>query len=347
MRKSNNLLVYDMVSAHIDKINVYKVFDRQSKLDINCNYNSVKTDYKAIDQLLETDIKEDKPKKVIKYTTDDKMSGQTQRKMSTAIKYLNHTATARKVQNKLTNSDIRFKLVFITLTLSSEQTHTDNELKNKLLNHFLTEIKKHYNIKHYVWRLEKQANGRAHFHIVCDNFIPHNDLRNMWNRIQNKLGYVDKYQTRMQSLSYAEYVSTYDSNNKYTPQQIKSAWIKGKSSNWQHPNSTDVHSLQYINNIDAYLCKYMTKQEQNKGISGRLWGCSQSLSNITGARNIVDSDISQELSIMHQSGLVREYAGDYFTIFFYDFNILRELKCTRILSMINEYLQTKFGYIDG
>ncbi|GAH86291.1 unnamed protein product, partial [marine sediment metagenome] len=45
----------------------------------------------------------------------------------------------------------------------------------------------------YVWRAEKQENGNIHFHFIVDNFIPWNELRNTWNRIQQNLGYISRF----------------------------------------------------------------------------------------------------------------------------------------------------------
>ena len=121
------------------------------------------------------------------------LSANAKRKVSKAIEYLNTTATEKKVTEKIYGKTIKFKTTFITLTLPSQQQHPDSVIINKCLNSFLIEIIKFYNVKNYIWRAETQYHGNIHFHILADNFIPWNELRNRWNRIINKLGYVDRF----------------------------------------------------------------------------------------------------------------------------------------------------------
>ncbi len=126
----------------------------------------------------------------------------------------------------------KWKLNFVTLTLSSKQRHSDKFLKKKLLGSFLDYLRKKKGIKNYVWRAESQANGNIHFHIITDTFLPWQQLRDVWNNIQEKLGYVSEFK---------------------------------KKFNHSNPNSTDVHSLIKIKNIGAYLSKYCSKNA--KGIT--------------------------------------------------------------------------------
>ena len=53
----------------------------------------------------------------------------------------------------------------------------------------------------------------------------------------------------------------------------------GIKTDWKQPNSTDVHAVEGVKNLAAYLASYMSKKEDGKRpIKGKLWGCSQSLS---------------------------------------------------------------------
>ena len=158
-----------------------------------------------------------------------------------------------KEKHSLSHSNGKFfkwRLNFVTLTLASKQIHSDNAIKSELLNHFLIECKKYYGTRNYIWRAEAQKNGNIHFHIIFDKFIPWRDLRDRWNRIQNKLGYVDRFAEKF---------------------------------NHTNPNGTDVHSIGNIKNLGAYFSKYLTKNQIEKGyraIDGRLWGLSQQLSKL-------------------------------------------------------------------
>lgn len=167
----------------------------------------------------------------------------------------------------------KFTLNFITLTLSSPQKHSDIWIKEKMLNTFLTRLRLEYKVHQYIWRAEAQANGRIHFHILINKYIHHSVIRSMWNKIQERQGYIKDYQEK------------YGNNN---------------------PNSTDIHSIKKVRNISAYLSKYMTKEQKvtqatkdvynteiydnsiysvashRRVIEGRIWGCSYFLSSLKG-----------------------------------------------------------------
>ena len=143
-------------------------------------------------------------------------SPQTKSKMNTYIDYLVDTAEKKPLFSQKTGREYWYELGFLTLTLPFDQVtergkfiqrnfcknkfchhywgnvpgalkYSDNEIKEKLLNQFFTELRNRYDVQRYMWKAETQANGRIHFHIIIDVFIYHIFLRNMWNRICSKL----------------------------------------------------------------------------------------------------------------------------------------------------------------
>jgi hypothetical protein len=330
-RLLNSDLHYNMVSVHIDRINITHVAELHHK----SKHQIIKSDDAESSSVV-------KEKRQIKYTIDNKLSQPSIRKIQKAVKYLNFITVPKKLNNPTTGKDFNFKLCFATFTLSSPQMHSDQVLKNMLINQLIIELKKKYSVKNYVWRLEKQNNGNAHFHFILDKFIPHQELRELWNRIQNKLGYVDEYTKKMSVISYKDYQQLFKNSKKATTESIRKSYAKGKATSWKYPNSTDVHSLLFILDIDKYLIKYMSKSEQNEGIEGRLWGCSQALSNITGGREIVDSNINIELNRLIENKAVRHVKSDYYEILFLDWFILEKCECYILMSLLREFLITHF-----
>jgi hypothetical protein len=326
---------YKMISIHIDRINITNCFESKRK----SSHQITESDVICLEEIK-------KEKRIITYSDDGLMSEPSKRKLQKAIKYLNFITFPKKIQNKVTGKIFNMKLCFASLTLSSPQVHSDTVIKHQLINHLLVELKTKYKISNYVWKCEKQNNGNVHFHFIFDKFIPHSELRNIWNRLQNKLGYVDNYTKRMSSMSFAEYKATYSANTKKSEKDIRAAYAKGKSTGWVFPNSTDVHSLQFINDIDSYLIKYMSKSEQNKDIKGRLWGCSQSLSKIDGAREIVDSALSIELNTLVECGRARKVEGKYYQILLCNWFDFEYCNCTLLMSLLKEYLVTHFNIKD-
>lgn len=167
---------------------------------------------------------------------------------------INHV---KKLLTTWTNCIYRFKknqagiivdkkpyLTFVTLTLSSKQAHSDNDVKRKCLTPFIQELIRVYGVQYYFWRAESQKNGNIHFHMVIDSYIHWKQLRDLWNKHQESLKYITEYTLKT-----------------------------GKDD----PNSTDVHKLQKIRNVANYVCKYVTKDTDERQIKGRIWGCSEAL----------------------------------------------------------------------
>ena len=283
------------------------------------------------------------------------VSNIARRKMSRAIDYLVLMSVEKKVKERFTGKMITFKVAFITLTLPSKQIHTDSELINKCLNQFMIEAKKYYQVKNYVWRAEKQKNGNLHFHIILDKFIPWYEMRNRWNRIVNKLGYVDRFQEK-----------------------------HGHST----PNSTDIHSTRKIKDIRKYLAKYMSKNEkalieivqkykeypdslnevENYQLSklspkelermtnitkseieamnqtGRIWACNQELSNIKGCQLDIDSEVQNEVNKIISECKPRIYRADYFQVFSIDLKMIYRHSREILFKYFCDYLINEFGY---
>lgn len=136
---------------------------------------------------------------------------------------------------------------FVTLTLPYTQLHCDKVIKRECLNHFLININRQYQCKNYLWKAEVQRNGNIHFHILFDKYIPWREVRNLWNRCVNRLGYVDWFCTEHNHLD---------------------------------PNSTDIHALKKVKNIRAYIAKYVSKTVGSRDICGHAWGRSENLSKL-------------------------------------------------------------------
>jgi hypothetical protein len=273
-----------------------------------------------------------------------KISTVAYRKIKKAIDYLLFLSDEQLVNNQISGRAVRFKLSFITLTLSSVQIHPDNEIKALFLNQFLIEAKKRWNLNHYVWRAEKQKNGNLHFHILCDKFIPWNELRNVWNRIQNKLGYVDRYRAEMKAFHSEGFQVRKNLLAKWDYKSQIKAYQVGKANDWNSPNSTDIHSLRFVKDIKAYFSTYFKKDDQSKDVKGRLWGCDYDLTDIPGGQTEIYSTISDELHKICQDKSLDIYKTEHFTVIYIDYNKLYHMDCPEILNCLAEFLWQKFKH---
>jgi hypothetical protein len=158
--------------------------------------------------------------------TAGKVSYKARKNIELALSWLLYGAKNKKVYDAEKEKFFWFKVNFVTLTLSAEQMHSDEEITRVCLGNFLDNMRKRFALVNYLWRAEAQANGNIHFHITTDVYLPHDKLRMYWNRSQQLLGYVSAF---------------------------------SKKHGHANPNSTDVHSVKHVKRLAGYLSKYMCK----------------------------------------------------------------------------------------
>ena len=212
-----------------------------------------------------------------------KISKKANRRIRQAIDWLLYLSQDKTFYHNKFKKTYKFKVNFITLTLAAPQQHSDQVIKKLVLQPFLDYGRKVWKIDKYVWRAEPQKNGNIHFHIVTDVYIPWVEIRNCWNRLQGKLGYISRYQNR----------------------------FPGKT-----PNSTDVHSVRKIRNLSTYLAKYCAKESTGRPIKGKQWGLSYKLSRLKSAVDVRYSDIDRELRGLIKICGDKVKRGDYHTCIF-------------------------------
>jgi hypothetical protein len=255
--------------------------------------------------------------------------------------------------------------------------HSDLVIKNLFLNQFLIEAKKRWNISQYVWRAEKQLNGNIHFHILTNRFIPWSELRDVWNRIQEKLGYVSRYRENLKQFHSSGFKPRPELFKHWPLDAQRRAYFAGLKSDWNNPNSTDIHSLRHVHNVRNYIIKYLSKNDLERTRfyrikfldecladkiplsddildeyenllqyfnEGRIWGCSSELINITGAREVIDSEINTEIRKIQNSQVAHQYSAEHFSILFINAEKLQELECTRLFSLFGAYMAQEFNY---
>lgn len=176
------------------------------------------------------------------------LSAKAAQRLRLAIEWMYLLTPKKQIFVRESNKRFYFFINFITLTLSEKQKHNDNYIKQHLLQPFLYWMQRNYT-KAYVWRAESQANGNIHFHITTDCFIHWKAIRLKWNKLLSK----NKYIRVMQN-------GSHDNN----------------------PNSIDVHGVKNTSRVAWDMCKYISKNDKERRlIEGRLWACSEFLSNIT------------------------------------------------------------------
>lgn len=194
----------------------------------------------------------------------NKLSDKAIKRISGAINWLCSSAKPKQVYSKSSGKWFEFRVNLITLTLpDTTERITDSILKKKLMHNFIVYLKKYHSLGNYVWKLEFQQNGKLHVHMTTDTYIDHSQLRYIWNRLLDKAGYLEDFKKKFKH---------------------------------DNPNSTDVHAVWKVDNLAAYISKYMSKNEQNNdNINGRIWGCNYQLSDSNKCKMFVNRDECAEV----------------------------------------------------
>lgn len=169
----------------------------------------------------------------------------------------------RTIWNTATNQQNQFRANFITLTIPDEK-EVDGKEGYKGLKVFIDHFRKTKSkralseqLKSYIWKAELQRRGQLHYHITANSFLNLWEIRRVWNGICFRRGWM------------SEYISKYGNTN---------------------PNSTDVHAVYKVDDLQAYLSKYLSKDGKKDVseygfqvpvfvpyINGKVWDCSKDI----------------------------------------------------------------------
>jgi hypothetical protein len=329
------------------------------------------------------EIQEIKPPRFDKHKgfLSDKARRQLSRSVYTLMGLVN--------ENILIDGEHKDMITFATLTLASSQIKsitesgieyyaTDTEIKSKCFNQLMTELRTDKQVDNYVSVCEKQLNGSIHFHILLDQRIDYEWLRIRWNSLQNKFGFVDRYTQRMSQLTKDQYVAlrTKEYKKKASKddlRKIDNAWEFGQKTGWTNPNSTDIESLKGIDNIGAYISKYMSKgyghtdAEMKAQISkiagkieindliaksfyqieGRIWSCSQTVSKAR--KCIVEAEdylIDEIDNLVDKEKNLKVFVEDRFTTVLHNFKHIY-IYCNEIFKTYTNHLKAVVHYANS
>lgn len=138
------------------------------------------------------------------------------------------------------------KVSFVTLTTPKSEKSLDAKFCHKhLLEPFLRRMRDSFSMKSYIWKCELQENGQVHYHITADIVINHTELRDIWNNLLRKHGMLQEFK---------------------------------KQFGHDSPNSTDIHNVYKVGNLEAYLVKYICKAIGDEAkLNAKVWDCSRNV----------------------------------------------------------------------
>lgn len=201
------------------------------------------------------------------------LSSQSKKKLNRSVNWLVAAARTIKVWSNQEKRHYKFKCAFITLTLPSEQGDiSDYQFKKHMLGKFVDWMRKTKAVKNYIWKVETQANGNIHAHIVINQFIHYKDVRREWLKICREQGLVVQ-----------------DDESKVP--------------------CTEIKAVRNVKKLGAYVAKYLSKNDATRrAITGRLWACNYELSSANKLVVRADSIDTDELVQWWNNKQVRKAA---------------------------------------
>jgi hypothetical protein len=273
-----------------------------------------------------------------------RMSVQTRRGVKKCLQRLIAMATAAKSVRPRHNLALGYDqqvcyLTFLTLTLPSDQLRKvdggfDDKQVKALVGRFLGQVERVCGVNHYVAVYEAQnGTGNLHAHVVIDKYIenlPEGQnkvdavplrLTKLWNGFLRHAGYIEPYAAKMR----AKYLDgfAFDPELAEPRQQWNgSAWCEvpvlvseaaqrrryahGAATDWQEPNTVDIHALGKAENVIGYISSYMTKDESVRPIEGRLWSHSAGLEKIQVHKEEYTDELRRSVAQLRKQGKEKE-----------------------------------------
>ena len=207
------------------------------------------------------------------------VSSVTRKKIITACRVMSYSSEVQTVRTTRGTYE-KHLLMFITLSLPSEQKHEDTEITKIVLGDFLDRCRKLGFMSNYVWKAEKQKNGNIHYHLLTDSFVSFSLIRRLWYISLKKLGYMQAYHDKFSKMPFDEYRSQ-PFNKNVDLHKITARFARGVRNKWSEPPCVDTDKADSIEGVSFYISKYVGKQSDDNEnfVKGRVWGCSQSVSN--------------------------------------------------------------------
>jgi hypothetical protein len=203
-------------------------------------------------------------------------------KGKTVRKYkLNKTKVRKKVSAMCRLDDSKNFLAFYSISFP---VNAPDDVLYKIFNSWLTNCRKRYNLKTYLWVAERQGNNTLHFHMLTTNRMNIQEVNKaMAKSIDNEV--------RRGSLDWGNSsVEKYNGIDVDSPQHPKKRQNETRKQYRERLSKrNNVDKRQVIKWLSTYLTKYITKNDIE---FNRLpWHCSRDVSALFTSIVISDSDI--------------------------------------------------------
>lgn len=245
-------------------------------------------------------------RELVQYT--GKLTTFSKKKLKRAIGLMVATALEKEAPNFKTGKTFKFKINFMTFTLPAAQEGIEDKEIKHCLDNWIKRAKRKFNLRSYVWRAERQANGNLHFHMITDTYIHYESIRNDWNSCLRPLGLIDKFKTKH---------------------------------GHENPNSTDVHAVWKVKNLTQYFVKYMSKEhkEGEAPIQGKIWDCSTNLKTKNNCELLLENDTRVKWEELIKDESLTMLNDPLFNILFIPPETFEQRFTSHMLQRWKEYLE--------
>lgn len=216
---------------------------------------------------------------ITKPTYSGGITAHAAKRIRTVCEILVMRSPEKTVKNPITGRASRFKLTFVTITISSRAIIDHREAYEKGLKPIMRWMRTKAGVVDYIWKAELQARGQIHWHITTNQYIPWQWIRSAWNSIQRRNGWLDQYRQEF--------------------------------GHW-NANSVDIHAVMKVDRIDLYLAKYIAKTGGT--ITGKVWDCSNSLAGKKFFTFVRDWDTDDLITAARANGTAKTKQLDNCTI---------------------------------
>ena len=151
---------------------------------------------------------------------------------------------------------------FLTLTFIRSVSDRDAV---KVLNKFWTVLKKEYSDLNFIWVIERQENGRPHFHAILNKFLPFRRWQALW--------VLQQYNAGLEHPDYSR--EEIELRYKNTMAGVRG---KGEMNIESALNPLTIQKVSGINALAKYLTKYITKGDNGGTWDCQVWHCSRKVS---------------------------------------------------------------------
>lgn len=289
------------------------------------------------------------------------LSQKAKQNLRNCFQWLQIISNLKIVYSKKEKMSFKFKLAFITLTLSDVQKHSDEYIKNHMLEPFLKWMGRSHQANSYIWKAEVQNNGNIHFHITTNKFIHWKSIRAKWNKILSNHGYCKVYQdgtndkgnaaTDIKAVKNEKQITGYIVNYVSKKDVFKKSKEAGDNKNTYIISETcSINNHYYTKeNFRQIECCDGTVREYKRQIHGRIWSASTNLNQSALVISELNGNYDSAHYVIHHPSLadVKDYDYHKVHIFkkkvfkFFSLSIRDEFKAKIDKLIIDDVKQTR------